>query len=126
MIGAAKQNKTEILVNHTRRFDKKYSYLKNLFADGFFDAIVSMETIEHLEQYQDYLAECKRVLKEGGLFICSTPLKYHDIPEPAKPNPYHAHEFYLEEFQELLSHFFAEVQLYGQGYWSRYDQRDVR
>ena len=89
------------------------------FADNSFDAVVSMETIEHLEQYEDYLAECKRVLKKGGLFICSTPLKYHDIPEPAKPNPYHAHEFYLEEFQELLSRFFAEVQLYGQGYWGK-------
>ena len=89
------------------------------FADNSFDAVVSMETIEHLEQYQDYLSECKRVLKEGGLFICSTPLKYHDIPEPAKPNPYHAHEFYIDEFQELLSRFFTEVQLYGQGYWGK-------
>jgi len=89
------------------------------FADNSFDAVVSMETIEHLEQYQDYLAECKRVLKKGGAFICSTPNKGLGVPGAPKIHPHHIHEFYPEEFQELLSQFFVETQLYGQGYWHK-------
>ena len=92
------------------------------FADGSFEAIVSMETIEHLGQYQDYLSECKRVLKGGGLFICSTPNKGHGIPEIKEFSPYHVHEFYIEELQELLSQFFTEVQLYGQEYWHKMER----
>jgi ubiquinone/menaquinone biosynthesis C-methylase UbiE len=89
------------------------------FADDSFEAIISMETIEHLKQYQDYLSECKRVLKEGGLFICSTPNKGHGIPEIKEFSPYHVHEFQIEEFQNLLSQFFTEIQLYGQDYWHK-------
>jgi len=78
-----------------------------------------METIEHLEHYQDYLNECKRVLKKGGLFICSTPNKGLGIPGIPKIYPAHVHEFYLEEFQEALSQFFTKINLYGQDYWHK-------
>jgi 2-polyprenyl-3-methyl-5-hydroxy-6-metoxy-1,4-benzoquinol methylase len=91
-------------------------------ANNSFGAIVSMETIEHLRQYQDYLSECKRVLKEGGLFICSTPNKGRGIPEIKEFSPYHVHEFYIEEFQELLPHFLTEIQLYGQDYWHKMER----
>jgi ubiquinone/menaquinone biosynthesis C-methylase UbiE len=87
------------------------------FADESFDVVTSMETIEHLEQYRDYLNECKRVLKEGGVFVCSTPNKGHGIPEIKEFSPFHVHEFYAEEFKELLSQFFTGTQLYGHGYW---------
>lgn len=96
------------------------------FANDFFEAIVSMETIEHLQQYRDYLSECKRVLKKGGVFICSTPNKGHGIPEIKEFSPYHVHEFYVEEFQELLSQFFTETTLYGQDYWRRIERIKVR
>ncbi|MCL0074185.1 class I SAM-dependent methyltransferase [Dehalococcoidia bacterium] len=33
------------------------------FPDGTFDVIVSLETIEHLPEYEQFLSECKRVLK---------------------------------------------------------------
>jgi len=87
------------------------------FADESFDAITSMETIEHLEQYRDYLSECKRVLKKGGIFICSTPNKGHGISEVKEFSPFHVHEFYVEEFKDLLSEFFTGTQFYGHGYW---------
>jgi len=47
------------------------------FSRDCFDAIVSFETIEHLKEYENFLFECKRVLKDKGLFICSTPNKWH-------------------------------------------------
>jgi len=87
------------------------------FADDSLEVIVSLETIEHLQRYEDYLGECRRVLKEGGIFICSTPNKGHGIPEITEFSPYHFHEFYLGEFEELVSQFFTNIQLYGHGYW---------
>ena len=45
------------------------------FANDSFEAIVSIETLEHLPQHDKFLQECRRVLKDGGIFICSTPNK---------------------------------------------------
>ena len=37
------------------------------FADGSFDAVVSFETLEHIRAYGRFLAECRRVLVNGGV-----------------------------------------------------------
>jgi len=79
------------------------------FSDNFFDVIVSFETIEHILDTERYISEIKRVLKPDGIFICSTPnIKYTMHPE------YHVHEFYPEEFWELLEKNFRKVEKYGQ------------
>lgn len=79
------------------------------FPDNFFDVIVSFETIEHILDTEKYISEIKRVLKPDGIFICSTPnIKYTMHPE------YHVHEFYPEEFWELLERNFRNVEKYGQ------------
>lgn len=76
------------------------------FPDNYFDVIVSFETIEHLKEYRKFLLECKRVLKDGGLFICSTPNKRVSSPHTEKPkNPFHVKEFYPEEFNSLLAEY---------------------
>ena len=49
------------------------------FEESSFDAVVSMETIEHLVNYKSYLKECRRVLKNNGIFICSTPYRGYGI-----------------------------------------------
>ena len=84
------------------------------FSDNFFDVIVSFETIEHVREYKEYLLECKRVLREGGVFICSSPNKVceHTL------NPHHIREFYLEEFYEMMNENFRDVELYSQLYSS--------
>ncbi len=43
------------------------------FADGEFDAMISIEGIEHLENPSFFVRECARVVKPGGLIILSTP-----------------------------------------------------
>ncbi len=83
------------------------------FADNSFDVVVSMETIEHLERYEDFLKECRRVLKDDGLFICSTPNRKALF---GIKNPWHFREFSLDEFYELIGRYFAHVELYGQGF----------
>jgi len=89
--------------------------LKLPFADNAFDIVVSFETIEHIRQYRKFLAECRRVLKEDGSLICSTPNRRIFSPNLAKPiNTFHVKEFWPEEFHRLLRRYFADITLYGQ------------
>ena len=99
--------------------------MKLPFADNSLEAIVSIETIEHLERQDDFVAECERVLKDGGVFICSTPNRMMSIAEHRKINPYHIHELTATEFQELVSRYFPKMQLYGHPYW-RKGERTLR
>lgn len=85
------------------------------FMDGSFDVVVSFETIEHLEKYTEFLCDCRRVLKDNGLFICSTPNRKVFSPDIEKPlNDFHVREFWPDEFRQLLCEFFVDVTLYGQ------------
>ena len=43
------------------------------FKDKTFDTIVSGDLIEHIENPSKFLKECKRILKDNGLLIFSTP-----------------------------------------------------
>jgi ubiquinone/menaquinone biosynthesis C-methylase UbiE/glycosyltransferase involved in cell wall biosynthesis len=90
------------------------------FSDDSFEAIVSIETLEHLMEHDKFLEECKRVLKDGGVFICSTPNKQVSAYVAGKPvNPYHINEVSLAELENLLNRYFVKVQLWGQDYWLR-------
>jgi SAM-dependent methyltransferase len=43
------------------------------FADGAFDALVCIDGIEHLERPFDFVRECRRVVRPGGVLLVSTP-----------------------------------------------------
>src|SRR2546426_1775590 len=43
------------------------------FGDGTFDAVVCIDGIEHLERPFDFVRECRRILRLGGVVIVSTP-----------------------------------------------------
>ncbi|MEA3365643.1 MAG: methyltransferase domain-containing protein, partial [Candidatus Hydrogenedentes bacterium] len=43
------------------------------FEDAAFDAVVSIEGIEHIERPFDFIRECGRVLKPGGYLLLTTP-----------------------------------------------------
>lgn len=89
--------------------------IKLPFVDNVFDVVVSFETIEHIRQYRKFLEECRRVLKENGLLICSTPNRRIFSPNLAKPvNTFHIKEFWPEEFYRLLRRYFAHITFYGQ------------
>ncbi|MFN3533077.1 MAG: class I SAM-dependent methyltransferase [Candidatus Brocadia sp.] len=77
--------------------------------DGSFYAVISFETIEHVQNGNNFLSEVYRVLKPGGTFICSTPnLRYTAHP------PYHIKEYRPEEFYGLIEQRFSHVERYGQ------------
>lgn len=81
------------------------------FEDSAFEVVVSFETIEHIEQSETFLSECVRVLKNGGLFVCSTPNKR--VSRFYQPD-FHFKEFYPVEFFGLINKYFSEVSCFGQ------------
>ena len=81
--------------------------------DGCVDLIVSFETIEHLSDMRAFFGECKRVLRNDGILLCSTPNR--DITRwDAADNPFHVREMTIHEFLQLANQFFVECRLYGQ------------
>ena len=92
---------------------------KLLFEDNFFDVVVSFETIEHVnEQIQNsFLKEIKRVLKDDGILIMSTPDKKLFTDERSgKPSEFHVKEFYKEDFLKFLYKEFKYVEFKRQFY----------
>ena len=84
------------------------------FDDDMFDAVVSFETIEHLDLHQEMLSEIKRVLSKDGLLIISSPNKQYYSIEPGYQNPFHVKELFREEFLELIKSYFSNMTLFGQ------------
>jgi 2-polyprenyl-3-methyl-5-hydroxy-6-metoxy-1,4-benzoquinol methylase len=83
-------------------------------ADGSVDAVVSFETIEHVKNYRKFLDETRRVLRNGGLFIVSTP----NVSEFSEGNEFHEHEFKQTELFQLLKKYFKNVETYYQATWA--------
>ena len=79
-----------------------------------FDLAVCFEVLEHLENQTDLVAEIRRVLTPEGLLIVSTPDKRSYAAATGFDNPFHVHELYLEEFEELLRDQFPQVRMLGQ------------
>ena len=81
--------------------------------DGCVDLIVSFETIEHLSDMRAFFGECKRVLHNDGILLCSTPNR--DVTRwDGADNPFHVKEIAIDEFLQLANQFFVECRLYGQ------------
>lgn len=95
--------------------------IKYLMSDGVkipledksVDVVVSFETIEHIENYEAFMAEVKRVLKSDGLFLLSTP----NDTEFAEGNHFHIHEFEHKELQRLVAKYFTHTAEYFQADW---------
>lgn len=91
--------------------------LKLPLDDGCADIYISLETIEHINEDKVFLDEVKRVLKRGGIFICSTPNRTITNPgttiEQKPRNPFHVREYNKEDFNALLQSKFESVELFG-------------
>ena len=82
--------------------------------DASFDAIVSFETLEHLENHDRLLEEFRRVLKPDGFLLISTPDKAVYTETLGNENEFHVAELYRTEFESLLNRFFSCHLLWGQ------------
>jgi ubiquinone/menaquinone biosynthesis C-methylase UbiE len=82
--------------------------------DKSVDVLISFETIEHHAEHELMMQEIRRVLKEDGMVIISSPDKrtYSDIP--GYKNPYHVKELYTAEFEALIRKYFANAFILNQ------------
>jgi lipopolysaccharide biosynthesis protein/ubiquinone/menaquinone biosynthesis C-methylase UbiE len=78
------------------------------------DVVVSFETIEHLVDQDRMMKEIKRVLRPGGVLIISSPNRLIYSDKANYINPFHLKELYTEEFLNLTSLYFTNVQHYSQ------------
>lgn len=86
------------------------------FEDHSFDAVISFETIEHVNEeiQKNFLSEIRRILKPDGILIMSTPNKAVYTDRVKGKNSFHIKEFYVEEFQNFLDGYFQNRKMFCQ------------
>ncbi len=80
-----------------------------------FDAVVLLQTIEHLLDPAAALDHFRRLLAPGGTVYVSTPNVLTLAPSGAErsDNPWHLREYRHQEFRELAESVFGSVELLG-------------
>lgn len=73
--------------------------------DEFFDLVVSVEVLEHVEEDDLFVKEVSRVLKPKGVFIMTTP--NGDWVE--NKNPDHKRHYKKQQLETLLNKYFDDV-----------------
>ncbi|HET7875195.1 MAG TPA: class I SAM-dependent methyltransferase [Methylomirabilota bacterium] len=64
-----------------------------------FDRIACTEVIEHVAEPEMLLKDLARLLRPGGIAVVTTPVRLTERPE----DPNHVHEWFPEEFADLLA-----------------------
>jgi 2-polyprenyl-3-methyl-5-hydroxy-6-metoxy-1,4-benzoquinol methylase len=82
---------------------------------GAFDAVVFLQTIEHVHDPVAVLEHFRRLLAPGGVAYLSTPNLLTLAPSGASKsdNPWHLKEYRADEFNALCRSVFDEVELLG-------------
>ncbi len=88
------------------------------FEDTTFDVVFAGEIIEHLVIPENFVKECSRVLKNGGIFCGTTPNAYRLktrvrflAGKPLCGDPSHLHFFSFNTLQTLLQKYFGKVEI---------------
>ena len=82
---------------------------------GVFDAVVFLQTIEHVQDPKGVLEHFASLLAPGGVAYVTTPNVLTLAPPGAEKsgNPWHVREYRAHEFDELCRSVFADVQMLG-------------
>ncbi len=89
--------------------------LKLMFDTGTFDLIVSLETIEHLQEPISFLKAIKQLATEEAIIIISCPNDNWYFPSDNDSNPFHIKKYSFEEFRELTIHILGKNVLWMLG-----------
>jgi SAM-dependent methyltransferase len=79
------------------------------------DVVLSLQVIEHVWNHPEFVGECRRVLRPGGLLCVTTPNRLTFSPGLDAPvNPFHTVEFTAAELVNLLERCGFEIEtVYG-------------
>ncbi len=83
-------------------------------ADQAFDVVACFETLEHVAQQAEAVAELRRVLRPDGVLLISTPNARAEDGAWHEGNPFHVRELDAGEFRDLLAQRFRHVALLEQ------------
>lgn len=73
------------------------------------DVVTAFQFIEHIHDRLGFMYEVHRVLKLGGVFLCSTPNAKMSIAR----NPFHVHEYTFDEMKAEIGKVFHDIDLRG-------------
>ncbi|KAF1689904.1 methyltransferase domain-containing protein [Pseudoxanthomonas taiwanensis] len=82
--------------------------------DNCVDVVVSFETLEHLHEQEEMIAEIRRVLRPEGCLILSSPNRKVYSEKAGHHNEFHVRELDMAELSELLGRHFPAVRYVGQ------------
>jgi len=90
----------------------KRDLVENVGAIADLDAVVFLQTIEHIEEVERLL---EAIASAAPLAFISTPNRLTLAPEGAEKsdNPWHLREYTIEEYRALLEPAFGEVEIRG-------------
>ncbi|HEX2285480.1 MAG TPA: class I SAM-dependent methyltransferase, partial [Mycobacterium sp.] len=96
--------------------------------DGAVDVVVNFQVIEHLWDQRQFVGECFRVLRPGGVLLISTPNRITFSPGRDTPiNPFHTRELNAAELTDLLTaQGFSVESMLGVFHGSRLADLDAR
>ena len=83
------------------------------FADGSFDAVLSVQSLEHVPDPERAAGGGRRVLAPGGTAVFVTPNRLTFGPAEEIVDPYHFVEFSPDELRPLCAAAFGEVDVRG-------------
>jgi len=118
-----------------RRYPQLQAVQANLaalpLASSSLDAVTALQVVEHVWWCEQFLLECRRVLRTGGQLVLSTPNRLTFSPglnRGQKPaNPFHVREFDAEELVELVrAAGFGSIRLLGLHPATRLHHLDTR
>ena len=123
----------ESAVAHVRarypRIDMRQGNLAELpLPTASVDVVVNFQVIEHLWDQGQFVAECFRVLRPGGVLLISTPNRITFSPGRDTPvNPFHTRELNAIELTELLESAGLEIEsIHGLFHGPRLAELDAR
>lgn len=86
-----------------------------LLGENVFDVVVSIETIEHVQDPEALLKTMKKVAKEDAIFYITCPNDYWYFPTENESNPFHIRKYTFEDFSTLTQSVLGDDVSWGLG-----------